>query len=150
MTGITLKRLASYFTSVKKQPASQTCSNTVAWELLFALDIRNSLYIKRWHSSDILAINFKITVYTSCSLEPVLRFMLIRLANTSTFSIQCKKKTFTVFSKEQQPLELFHAVFSKTVTQWGLGVFYMSLKKGHILTLRRSYSVTNKLKGATS
>jgi len=27
-----------FFTSVKKLPASQTCSNIVAWELPFALD----------------------------------------------------------------------------------------------------------------
>lgn len=52
MTGITLKRLASFLTSVKKLPASQTRSNTVTWELLFALDIRNILFKKK-RGSDI-------------------------------------------------------------------------------------------------
>ena len=36
------QKIGFLFTSVKKLPASQTCSNTVAWELLFALDTRKN------------------------------------------------------------------------------------------------------------
>jgi len=67
MTAITLTRMASFFASVKKLPASQTCSNTVAWELLFALDTFKIIIIIIIIIiiSDTLVTYFKITVYTS-------------------------------------------------------------------------------------